>query len=274
MDLTYDWQSFQAMFYPQRRSALSASGGTTHSSGSELTSPAYLVTEGETVVAAFAEGEDLSDWIGAAYADMAAEMHHRELLLFEREQLDSWLEESMTLPHLHEQVEFMRKKAAAGAVSTRAKPTRSKKGRKSDLQRKHGHVSLGHPHFLLEAMQGWWGKVLPSAYGVLIRLEGQGERDLFVVIRRGRIDSFHEPDLSSMGKDRRKVPADVVKYLSEKHLVPVQGIFVPATEWADWSDTVAPWRKVAASLKANQSRLVPFRWSLVSLMASRAFLGL
>ena len=33
---------------------------------------------------------------------------------------------------------------------------------------------------MLEAMQGWWGKVLPSAYGVLIRLEGQGERDLFV----------------------------------------------------------------------------------------------
>ena len=56
------------------------------------------------------------------------------------------------------------------------------------------------------------------------------------MIRRGRIDAFHEPDLSSMGQDRRKVPAEVVKYLSEKHLVPVQGIFVPAAEWADWSE--------------------------------------
>lgn len=265
MELTYDWQSFQAMFYPKRRSA-------TLSAGSEIASPAYLVTEGETVVAAFAEGEDLSDWIGAPYADMAADMHHRELLLFERSQLDEWIEESMQLPHLHEQVEYLRKKAAHGAVSTRAKP--AKKGRKGDIQRKHGHAHMGHPHFLLEAMQGWWGKVLPSAYGVFIRLEGSRETDLFVVIRRGRIDSFHEPDLNSMGKDRRKVAADVVKYLSEKHLLPVQGIFVPAAEWAEWSETTSPWRKVASSLKANQSRLVPFRWSLVSLMASRAFLGL
>jgi hypothetical protein len=264
MELTYDWQSFQAMFYPKRRAATQQA--------SEIASPAYLVIEGETVVAAFAEGEDLSDWIGAAYADMAADMHHRELLLFEREQLDAWLEESMAHPHLHEQVEFLRKKAAAGAVSTRAKP--QKKGRKGELSRKHGHASLGHPHFLLEAMQGWWGKVLPSAYGVYIRLEGGAENSLFVVIRRGRIDSFHEPDLSSLGKDRRKVAADVVKYLSEKYLVPVQGIFVPAAEWAEWSDTTSPWRRVAASLKTNQSRLVPFRWSLVSMMASRAFLGL
>jgi hypothetical protein len=272
MELSYDWQSLQAMFYPGRRSSLAVSGG-------ELTGPAYLVTEGETVVAAFAEGEDLSDWIGAAYADMAAEMHHRELLLFERSQLDSWLEEAMALPHLHEQVELMRKQAAAHAVSTRAKTRGSGKGgKKGELSRKHGHVTLGHPHFLLEAMQGWWGKVLPSAYGVFIRLEGPSsggvERDLFVVIRRGRIDSFFEPDLSSIGKDRRKQAAEVVKYLSEKHLVPVQGIFVPAAEWADWSQSISPWRKVAASVKANQSRLVPFRWGLVTLMASRAFLGL
>lgn len=264
MELNYDWQSFQAMFYPKRRSSTPSSA--------DIVGPAYLVTEGETIVGAFAESEDLSDWMGAAYADMAAEMPHRELLIFERSQLDGWLEESMKLPHLHEQVEFLRKRAAVGAVSTRARP--SKKGRKSDIQRRHGHAHLGHPHFLLEAMQGWWGKVLPSAYGVLIRTEGPRETDLFVVIRRGRIDSFHEPDLSSMGKDRRKVPADVVKYLSEKHLLPVQGIFVPAAEWAEWAETPGPWRKVAASLKANQSRLVPFRWSLVSLMATRAFLGL
>ena len=67
MELTYDWQSFQGMFYPKRRSALRLRRDVPLS-GSELASPAYLVTEGDTVVAAFAEGEDLSDWIGAAYA--------------------------------------------------------------------------------------------------------------------------------------------------------------------------------------------------------------
>jgi hypothetical protein len=267
MELSYDWQSFQSMFYPKRRSATQL--------GSEIGGPIYLVCEGNIIVSAFAENDDLSDWIGAEYQELAAEQPHRELLLFERAKVDGWMSESMALPHIHEQLEFLREKAGLDVVSTRAKP--AKKGRKlsrQNVELKQGHGHLGHQHFLLEAMQGWWGKVLPSAYGVFIRLEGQGEQDLFVLVRRGRLEAFHEPDLSSMGKERRKVPGDVVKYLSEKHLVPVQGMFVPAQEWAEWSDSHNPWRRITASLKANQARMVPFRWSLMSMMASRAFLSL
>jgi hypothetical protein len=267
VELTYDWQSFQTMFYPKRRSATRLQG--------ETAGPVYLVVEGNIIVAAFAECEDLSDWLGAEYEEMAAEMPHRELLLFDRAKVDQWLSEAVALPHVHEQMDFLRTKASESVVSTRARP--SKKGRKTskgniELKQEHGH--LGRQHFLLEAMQGWWGKVLPSAYGPFLRLEGQHEKDLFVLVRRGRIEAFHEPDLSSMGRDRRKVPADVVKYLSEKHLVPVQGMFVPAQAWAEWSDSPTPWRLVAAAVKANQAKMVPFRWSLVSMMASRAFLGL
>jgi hypothetical protein len=64
-----------------------------------------------------------------------------------------------------------------------------------------------------------------------------------------------------------------VKYLSEKHLVPVQGFFMPAQQWALWSENPHPWKEIAASLKANEAKLVPFRFSLVTLIASRAFLG-
>ena len=237
----------------------------------EVAGPVYLVVEGDVIVGAFAECEDLSDWIGAQYQDMAADMPHREVLLFERAKFEEWLAQGMALAHVHEQLDLLRTRAASGVISTRAKP--SKKGKRGDIRLKQGHAHLGNQHFLLEAMQSWWGKVLPSAYGVFIRLEGQKEQDLFILLRRGRLAAFHEPDLTSMGRDRRKIPADVVKYLSEKHLVPVQGIVVPTAEWTEWSSCSSPWRKVAASLKTNQSRLVPFRWSLVSLMASRAFLG-
>lgn len=267
MELTYDWQSFQAMFYPKRRSATQLAA--------ETAGPVYLIIEGNIVSSAFAESEDLSDWIGAEYEELAAEMPHRELLLFDRDKVDAWLAEAVALPHLHEQMDFLRQKAGMSVVSTRARP--SKKGRKTsrgNIELKHGHGHLGRQHFLLEAMQSWWGKVLPSAYGVFIRLEGPQERDLFVIVRRGRLDAFHEPDLSSMGRDRRKVPSEVVKYLSEKHLVPVQGMIMPAQAWAELSEDPAPWRKVAGAVKTNQVRMVPFRWSLVSLMASRAFVGL
>jgi hypothetical protein len=63
-----------------------------------------------------------------------------------------------------------------------------------------------------------------------------------------------------------------VRYLSEKYLVPVQGIFVPDAEWAAWASNPHPWRVAAASIRANRAKLVPFRWGLVVLMASRAFL--
>ncbi len=268
MELTYDWQSFQSMFYPKRRSATPLG---------DVANPVYLVVESSIIVSAFGECEDLSDWIGAEYQEMAAEMPHRELLLFEREQVDQWMAESTQLPHIHEQIDFLRKQAASHGMSTRARPVR--KGRKlskEDIAVRHGHAHLGNQHFLIEAMLGWWGKVLPSAFGVFVRLEneaGAPQEDIFVLIRRGRLDAFHEPDLSSMGRDRCKMPGEVVKYLSEKHLVPVQGLFVPAAQWAEWCDSPNPWRKLAASLKANESKLMPFRWSLVSLMASRAFLG-
>ncbi|MGK5083359.1 hypothetical protein WDW37_08625 [Bdellovibrionota bacterium FG-1] len=250
MELTYDWQSFQSMFYPKRRSATGL--------GAETAGAVYLIIEDKVIVAAFAEGEDVSDWIGAKHEDMAVEMPHRELLLFERQAVDGWLVELTSLSHLHEQLEFLRKKATETAVSSRNRCA----------------PHLGYQHFLLEAIQSWWGKVLPSAYGIFIRLEGQHARDLFVLVRRGRLECFHEPDLTSMGRERCKVAPEVVKYLSEKHLVPVQGVFVPAQTWAGWSNSPTPWGKVAFAVKTNEAKLVPFRWGLVSLMASRAFLGL
>src|SRR5437868_104532 len=121
MELTYDWQSFQSMFYPKRRSAVQM--------GSETAGPVYLVLEGNIIVEAFAESEDLSDWIGAEYEEMAAEMAHRELLLFDREKLDKWIGGSMSHPHLYEQMDFLRTKAAEEVISTRARP--AKKGYKT-----------------------------------------------------------------------------------------------------------------------------------------------
>jgi len=254
VELSYDWRSFHSMFYPKRRSISRSAPGPSAS--------IYAVVEGETVLSVFAENEDLSEWIGSTYGDLSKEMAHREIVMFKRDEVDQWLTNSLSLPHFYDQIENIRRQAKSEIVSKKG----TRKAAATDL--------AVTQHFLLEAIQSWWGKVLPSAYGVFIRVEGHPGQDFFMVVRRGRVDSFHEPDLSSMGPDRCRQSADVVKYLSEKNLVPVQGIFVSAADWAEWSETANPWKKVAASVRENRARLVPFRWAPVTLMATRAFFGI
>jgi hypothetical protein len=141
--------------------------------------------------------------------------------------------------------------------------------------------------FLLEAVRGWWAKILPSAYGIFIRLEERAgtpsvatagaQQEIFLLIRRGRLELFHEPDLSFLGTEKIRRPASIVKYLSEKHGVPVQGLFIPAEDWAEWSEPAHEkdaWRKLAMAVKENRAKLVPFRWQIAALGAAKAFLGL
>jgi hypothetical protein len=72
-----------------------------------------------------------------------------------------------------------------------------------------------------------------------------------------------------------------VQYLSEKHRVPVQGLFIPAEDWAEWSESQfepgresEAWRKLAFAVKENRVKMVPFRWQIAALGAAKAFLGI
>jgi hypothetical protein len=47
---------------------------------------------------------------------------------------------------------------------------------------------------------------------------------------------------------------------------------VPEADWNEWAAHPHPWRRAAVAIRANRAKLVPFRWGLVLLMASRAFL--
>jgi hypothetical protein len=257
MEMNYDWRGFQSVFSP-RIKALPAPAA-------QPTGPIYVVHDGESVLCASARGESVGDWVGMSFADFRTEFSHREIVSFEREQVDTWVNSSLGLPHYYDQAEYLLKNS---------EPLLIAKGQAKKISRsKTGPISFSpSKHFLLEAIHGWWAKVLPSSYGIFLRLEGERPQEFLVIVRRGRIDGFCEPDLASIGAERRKQPADVVKYLSEKYLVPVQGLFVPESEWISWTSGAHPWRMAAASIRANRAKLVPFRWGLVLLMASRAFL--
>jgi len=248
MELIYDWKSFQSLFYVKKGLPAPESSGSI-----------YLVADGRVVVSAFSEGEDLSDWVGATYDEVLAEFSHRDLVLFSREKVDKWMSASVSLPHFYDQIRFLRSEAKPDLVT------------RSQLR---GQELVSQGHFLLEVLQTWWHKVLPSTYGIYIRLDGPQGAALLMVVQRGRLKSFHVPDLSSMIPERRKHPGDVVKFLSERHLVPVQGLFLTSEEWGEWSRLSNPWPKIASTLKSNRSKLVPFKWSIATLIVMRTYFGL
>jgi hypothetical protein len=244
MELTYDWRSFQSMFYPRKR------GPIVHDS--LPTGPVYVVAEQDVIITAFGGHEDLSEWTGGSCKEMTARLTNRNVAVFQRNEVESWMNEAVGLSHFYEQVEFFRAKAET-AVRAKIECPR---------------------HFLIEALKGWWNRILPSAYGVFIRVEGQPDQDILLLVRRGVFEGFHRPDLSLLTGERSRQTGEIIKHLSETYLVPVQGMFVTANDWAEWSMDASPWRQIAKAVSANRAKLVPFRWGPAFLMSIRAFFGI
>ena len=248
MELTHDWRGFQSLFLSSKNSTTAAD-----------LHPIYLILNGKVIVSAFSEQDDLSDWLGATEDELRVALPEREVVVFEKSKVDGWLTDSLELNHFYDQTQLLRSKA---------KPvlTKMKKTPKTE--------AIHYGHFLLHGVQTWWRRFFPSTYAVYLQVEGSDAPSLLMVVQRGLIRSFHAPDLSSLPPERRKQPTPIIKYLSERHLMPVQGIFVTLEEWKLWSESENPWPQIFATLRSNRNKLVPFKFSLVSLIASRAYLNI
>jgi hypothetical protein len=267
MELNHDWRGFQSVFHPRRKTARGA-GEVADSS-----SMVFLVVDGTTVISASgAEGEDAAAWNGLNIQEVAAQVPHRELVLFTRKEVDQWMNGCLPLPHFYDQMEYLRDQSVPEAISAQGKVKKVR--------------PVARRHFMLDAIRGWWSKILPTAYGIFIRLENrtsggvQPARELFLLVRRGRLELFQVPDLSGMGTDRARRPQQVVQYLAERHRVPVQGLFIPIEDWTEWSEAQfepgrenEAWKKLCFAIKENRAQLVPFRWQIAALGAAKAFLG-
>ena len=262
----YDWREFQEFLSPNPR--LPASGG--QGAAPMLASPAYFVTEGETVVSGYCQSEDLEEWQGSPVADVSEHYKHREHLFVPRAAMSAWLQEAWNNDGYYEQIQLLRARIGSFVEHSSAAVPRTVR-------------QVSYPHFLLEALQGWWAKMLPASYGLFIRVEsqpvpgttrpGKRAREFFVVVRRGKFEEFGTPEFAGLGRDRSRSELETVKYLSEKHGVPFQGVFMPEKDWEEWSRIPDPWKLILLGIRTEKVRLVPFRWSVSALAAIRAYLG-
>jgi hypothetical protein len=247
MELICDWKNFQHLFFTKKR----------QTPPSDAPSVVFLILKGKVIVHGYAENEDLNSWIGATVDEILLAMPEREIVQLEKEKVDQWVGQAGELGHFYEQMLFFR---------TMAKPYTAK------LKRSKFDETWVHGHFLLEAVQTWWCKMFPAQYGIYIQLDGFEGPSLLMIIKRGKIDSFHVPDLSSLAAERKKQNQAIIKYLSGRYVVPIQGFFITSEEWMAWMDVKNPWSKILAAIQQDRSKLAPLNWGLLKLIASRVYL--
>lgn len=128
-----------------------------------------------------------------------------------------------------------------------------------------GATELG----FLERLSRWPAKLLPPVYGIYLAFESQPRGFLFV-FRKGQLESYFVPDLSGLNAvspERAKSVDEVVRYLSENKMMPIQGVALTRQDWERWSGARKPWRELRKALLKKHARLVPFRWGAAAIIA-------
>lgn len=127
--------------------------------------------------------------------------------------------------------------------------------------------------FLVSAMHSWWGRFLPSSFGIYLSLSDNPNQSLLLIFKKGKLESFGEPDLSSLSEERRRSTEEIVKYIKDKFSVPIQGLRIKSKDWAEVCGDPQPWKKISLLLRTDAASLAPFRVVTAALIGTKAVLG-
>ncbi len=246
MELVYDWKSFQSFFYPKKIQSIPSLKGSI-----------YGIIDHQTILMAFSEGEDLSTWSGATLHEFITAFADRQCILYNREEVDTWLQTSAELEHFYKQTRFLKSHSKPEIITQKIQKN-----------------TIPHSHFLLHAIETWWHQLFPSNYGIYLCLDEKMDTSLLLILQRGQLRSFHVPDFIPLSQEKRKNPTDLIQYLSEHYFIPVQGIFSSSEAWHALSSHQRPWPKISSGLHSGDYQLVPSRWGLHGLIFLRRYFGL
>jgi hypothetical protein len=278
VELSLDWKAYQTAFQLKGRPKPGAASALPASSAPSIArnqGDLGLIVEGpasaeSVIVSAFCEGEDSSEWIGQTPQEVLQTEEHagqdRTLWVYSRAEVEKVLASAaeMNLPGSHYLSQLDRVRAEAQPLVLGGR--REKKG-------KPPIAPEPELHFIPALLASGWIRFFPSSFALYFRIEGsRPEKQYFLVFRRGKLEAFVEPDLSSMNPDRRKDPVEVARYLGKSAGVPTQGLQVSAADWRVWAESSNPWKEVAEAIRGERARLLPFRWPVAVWIGTRALL--
>jgi len=241
MKLGQDWLAFQKTMHPKKKSRMPA------------VSPYVVVAQvKDHAVKILSDIETLSTEGHTRMSDLIPRIPvNKKLVAIETQALRAAVLKSLDHSNIYHQLESIR----------------------GTLPATYGEIPAFQPHFLVQALtEGFWSKVLPSQFGIYIRLEdSHNPQSLLILLKRGKVDQFDDPDLSSLSAERREVPVEVVKYLREKYSSPIQAIYLNRKDWMEWCENENPWKTITAVLRAERITLVPFKMSIAALIGAKAY---
>lgn len=103
---------------------------------------------------------------------------------------------------------------------------------------------------LAPLLRGWRRKFLPSAYGLWIEFESSPRvQGFFIQVRGNILEAYYRPS-----PPRGRSSEQVVRWLSERHGVPVQSLQISRSDWTACVKAPKPWRALARALRAERAR--------------------
>lgn len=258
MDLGQDWGTLHRILYPRRKLK-----------GSSTSQHVFIAHHGERTLRLVGDRDELLFSTGAPLAEASsAAGSDRKVIALDIVDMDRALNECLRSEGgIFEQIGSLGK-SLSGSITTAS--TRSARA----------PFPIPEEHFIFSAVRSWWGKVLPTSFGIYLHLEGiepSDARSLLLIFKRGELTEFDEPDLSGVSSERRVDLNEVVKILRERHRVPVQGFAMNRADFAEWSEsgnTSATWKSIAKTLRADRLQLIPFRFGIAAMLGSRGIFTL
>lgn len=242
MDLGQDWIKYRDFMNPKRRLKTP-----------QFSNIATFVTQGNEPVRVISDSDSLNSIQGGTLSDAMLQVEPRHgALVVDSDKLDRALYEATKLDGFTlEQIQSVRDKV---------KPT-------------FGEFQKWQEPFLVEAMHSWWGRLLPSSFGVYLSLSDNPNQSLLLLFKKGKLENFGEPDLSSLSEERRRSTDEIVKYLTEKFSVKIQGLRLKTKDWEEVCEDAQPWKKISMLLRTDSAALVPFRIVTAALIGTKGVLG-
>jgi hypothetical protein len=244
MDLGQDWDALHRTLYPRKKSK-----------GSSESETVFIAHHADRVLRIVGDRDELLFTTGAPVSEaINAIGSGRKAIAIDIAEMDRAIGQVLkTEGAIYEQVLTLR----------------------DELQPSHGLLPEWDEHFIFSLIRSWWGKLLPSSFGIYLHLEGNDAADatsILLVFRKGELQEFDEPDLSAVSQERRADLGEVVKILRERHRVPVQGFAMNRADFDEWTESgnsSTTWKKLARALKQNRMTLHPFRFGVAAMIGSR-----
>ena len=267
MELGQDWIHFKKFLHPKSKSSK-------NTDGKNINKGIVVIQNQNKAIRVISETDDIAVNAGTPMDEILSHLSSdKKGAVIDKSKIDMALKQALSVDKVYQQIDVL----------------------KSHLKPDYGKFEYNQTSLLLKALEGFWSKVLPSQYGVYIRLEGgtsqskfaptdyaddMSSKDFLILFKKGKVDQFDDPDLSSISHDRQKDAEQVIKVLRERYSVPIQGFVMDRRDWVDWCARVengewkAVWRQISLALRQNRIQLAPFRWSVASMIGARGVFGL